>query len=237
MTDPELDPLPAELVGEDALTQLPIRGAAPSELCLEARNLSVIDAFGGAALRARVEYHAWYRQKQVMVTPPADHGAWSMLYAMLENEAPQHLILPSLRIPRPGPPPRSILIPAIPVRDEAVAEVLGSALAAQAGGDFQRQLRFLGAHLPALVDNTRRWAADSPIGGATVCAVHHRPTDELQLVVCDLGSSVARQADAARVIVDAITVVPEGSLQSLVNEAAARELAAKVLLASGPGHA
>jgi hypothetical protein len=233
MTDPELDSLPAELVGEDALTQLPLRTALPSEIWLEARSLTSIDAFGGAALRTRVEYHARHRQKQVMVTPPANDEAWSMLYAMLENDPPAHLILPSHRVPRPGPLPRSILVPAVPANTR-LAEALGSAVAAQAAGEFRRQLRLLGAYLPELVDNTQRWATDSPLP-ATVCLLHHRPTDELQLVVCDLGSSLARRADAARALNDLIAAAPEGGLQSLVDESAERDLGARVVLAAGPG--
>src|SRR5438093_10623061 len=125
MADPEIAVLPAALIGEDALTRLPLRGVAPSEVYLEARSLTSIDAFGGVALRACAEYHARYRQKQVMVTPPADLLAWAMLFSMLENDPPKHLILPNHRISRPAPQPRSILVPAIRVPDSAAADALG----------------------------------------------------------------------------------------------------------------
>jgi hypothetical protein len=54
-------------------------------------------------------------------------------------------------------------------------------------------------------------------------------------VVCDLGNSLARRAEAARLLDDAIRSAPEGSLQLLVEEAVARELQVRVSLATGPG--
>jgi hypothetical protein len=233
MDAPDPVVLPASFCGEDALTWLPSREGAPSEVCLEARGVTVIDAFGGAALRAQAEYHARYRQKDVVIGPPSEPSAWAIVHAMLEYDPPAHLVPWGRGVVSPGPTPRSILIPALPVRDEATADAVAAGLVRQAGAEFRTQLRFLGGHLPELIDNALRWGS-SPIG-AIVCAMHDRQRDELQLVVCDLGMSMVRDADAAQMLEEAITKAPEGSLRLLIEEAAARDLSARVSLATGPG--
>jgi hypothetical protein len=231
----DLHILPRELAGEDALLELPLRpGLAVTEYCIEGGNLDAVDAYGGAALRARVEYCARYRQRQVTIMPPRNTRAWSLVYATLANDAPRHLVLPNHKVASPGKAPRSVIVPAIPVSDVGTALAIGDMVVGQAAGEFRRQLGFLGAHLPELVDNALRWASDSPIK-PVVCVMHDRTTDRLQLVVVDLGERISRRGDAADAIMAALKQAPEGSLQSLVEEASYRGLDAEVGLAAGLG--
>jgi hypothetical protein len=223
--------LGADERSEAALALLPIRGAPPAEVIVIADGLRAIDAWGAAALRTSIEFHARAQQQQVTVSAPSDASTWRLLYHLLERDCPAHL-RPTDDAPVPsGGAPRAIIVPATRVVSVEISEQIADTIIARANGRLGQALRFVAGQLPELVHNSLTHAHASPTK-PVVCCFHDTSEDEVQLVVCDLGDGFDRETDATRLLV-AVQGQPEGALTSAAEVAAQRGLDATLTLAAG----
>jgi hypothetical protein len=229
-----MEPLPSSLAGEDAVIRIPARGPRPEEACIHAKDLRDIDAYGGAALRAWIEYYARYHKQFVTVSECASAPAWALFHGLQARDPPAHLKLTDDATTPPGTPPRSILLPAVRVETMSEADALSDLLHQMAGGQIARQVRFLAGVLPELVLNALTHASGSPIS-PVACALHHRPSDRIQLVVADMGEVLARSGNAGTELLNILQNEPESALNTLAERAEEAELEPEILLATGPG--
>ena len=231
---PHFETLPPSLCGEEALALYPRRGAAPREVMLFGEGLQTIDAWGAVTLRQKIEYHARYQQRRVTLSPPTNDSSWQMLFWLLETSHPRHLVLPDQAADLPAARPRNILLSAQPIASSDIAFERAADIRARAGGELGPAIRFAVAQLPELVLNAATYAADAPTG-PVACMLHDRTEDEIQLVVGDLGDTIARHADAASVLEEVVLGRDEGNLLDIAGLAESRQLDISITLASGTG--
>lgn len=234
MSQCDAETLPSDLRGEAALALLPPAGPPLSEVMLFGESVRHIDAWGGAALRAKIEYLARYQQRRVILSLPAEQGPRDLLHALVRYDHPQHLVLPSDTTHTSRPTPRNVLLSARSIRSLDHAEAIAEDLFDRASGRLAPAIRFVAKYLPELVLNALTHATDSPIR-PVACALHDRDEDEVQLVICDLGMRIARRTDAADALDAAVTGAPEGGLHTLADSATRRGVDASLTLASGTG--
>lgn len=234
MSRPDAETLPSDLRGEPALTLLPASAPPPSELLLFGDPVRHIDAWGGAALRTKIEYVARHQQRQVTCCLPTQRGARDLLHALVRHDHPQHLVLPSDDADPIGPTPRNVLVPACCIHSLDHADAIAEELLDSASGELAPAIRFAASQLPELGLNALRHAAGSPIR-PVACAVHERDEHEVQLVICDLGTRIARRSDAADALQAAVSEAPNGGLNTLVDSARHRDIDLSLTLASGNG--
>jgi hypothetical protein len=232
MLEPQFETLWRDVTGEGALTVLPQRGRWPDELLLLGEPVESIDGWGAAALRTKIEYVAGHLQRRVVLSLPRDSGARLLLYHLLGGDPPRHLVVADDSPPVDEPAPRTILLPAIPVPTEERATMLAEHLWDRAKGDYGRALALIAKNLPELVWNSLVHAS-SPTA-PVVCVFHERDEDELQLVVCDLGDSVAAGPNPAAHLAN-LVIGRDGGLESLVGSATARRIDLTLTLATGIG--
>jgi anti-sigma regulatory factor (Ser/Thr protein kinase) len=195
--------------------------------------LEQIDGFGAAALRTRIEFVARVQQCRVTLSPPRSTSAWELLHGLICVETPRHFVLADDAAEPEGARPRTVLLPAVPLSSSSLAEVVGAELVSRASGIAVKPMRFLAGALPELVDNALAHGRSPtpPIA----CCFHDRDQQALQLIVCDLGNTFSRHAEAADRIADAIESAPDGGLQTLLALARHRDLEADLRLISGRG--
>ena len=196
--------------------------------------LKSIDAWGAVAVRTSIELNGRAQQQRVTVSPPSAAEAWRLLYWLLEQDCPAHVILsddadrPSLR------PPTAIIVPAIPVSTVDRADNLAEAVISSASGRLTRSVRFIAQEIPELVLNALTHRGQVPTQ-PVVCAFYDRGEDEVQLVVSDLGSRYDGDSEAAEKLLAAVQAQPDGGLTTAVESAAARGIDATLTLAAGTG--
>lgn len=224
--------LPADLRAEAALQLLPQRGTTPDELMLLGEPVRHIDAWGGAALRTTIEYFARYQQRQVTLSMPESRPACELLHGLVRHDHPAHLVLPSDSNQHDAPQPPNVLLAARRVPAPEHADALAEDLFERGSGRLREPIRFAAKHLPELSLNALTHGGNSPTA-PVVCAVHEREEDEVQLVIIDLGSRMAR--DNAEALEHAVRGRADGHLRSLVESAQARDIDLSLTLASGVG--
>lgn len=228
--------LPTDFRGEQALEFLPEPGPRSGELMIYANSVERIDAYGGCALRACVEYVARYHQLQVTLSPPDDAQAWRLMHRLIEPDCPGHLVLPNDAAQASGSTPRSVLLPAVPIPNVSEADQIAEVLVDRASGRLGGGTRLLAGVLSELVVNalahapTRISLPVPPIA----CIVHERHEDELQLVVCDLGRRLVG-GSARDDLLAVLEASPEGYLTELGAYLSHRRIDARVELAAGSG--
>lgn len=231
--EPVLLSLPIDFRFEPALNLLPERGSPPSEVMILGDSVRAIDAWGGVAVRAAIEYYAGRHQRRVTLSPPLDTEAWRLLSSLIRDEPPAHLTLSfdAADLPKVA---RSVLLPAVPFRTVVEAEQAAGVLVGRASGRTRRAVRFAASALPELVDNSLRWTSSTPVL-PIASIIHERNEDEIQLVVVDLGEAVGRTANPAASLASAVAAAPNGGLTSLGEVAVARGIDASITLAAGVG--
>jgi hypothetical protein len=227
--------LSADERGEAALSPLAgIRGAPPAEVFVIADGLRAIDAWGAAALRTAIEFHARVQQQQVTISKPSNPSTWQLLYHVLGPEdCPAHVILANDATRPAGRAPSSIIVPAVRVGSVDISEQIAEAIIDRASGRLRPALRFVAGQLPELVHNSLVHASGSPTK-PVICCFHDKDEDEIQLVVCDLGSRFDRETDAEK-LAAAVEAQPEGALATAVEVAERRGVDATLTLAAGAG--
>jgi hypothetical protein len=234
MSDLLFESLPSELRGEEALVMLPQRGPAPAEVLIRGEGLRSIDGWGAAAVRTKIEYHARYQARRVTLSPPTNAEAWRLLHALIRVDHPEHLIVPNDAESVDPSAPRSVILPAVAFRSLDAVDAISERLLDEARGRIRQQLRFVATALPEFVLNSLTHASASPTR-PVACVFHDRSEDELQLVVCDLGERIARQAHAAAALQAALAARSEGAITTLAEAARMRGLDVTISLASGSG--
>jgi hypothetical protein len=225
--------LPQDLRGELALSLLPESGGPRGELMIFGEAVRRIDAWGGAALRAAIEYHARYLQRHTVISLPDHDPACALLHGLIRLNHPAQLVLPDDSDHEPDPLPRNVLLQAQPIASAEHAFAAADVLFDAASGRLRDAGRFAAKSLPELVQNALLHARRCPTP-PVVCAIHDRDEDELQLVVVDLGRP--RPAFDTGRLRDAV-LGGQGihGLSGIVEQAAQRELDLSLSLAAGSG--
>jgi anti-sigma regulatory factor (Ser/Thr protein kinase) len=197
---------PRSLTIDSVTFLLPTEDALPAVHSLDASALEDIDAAGAASLRARVELLAGYREQLVDITVPRLTTTWRMLHDLFEAQPPDNLSLPD---PDPaispiGEWPGSTVLASRVVRSLEEAAHVAETLLAYAAHEpsISRQLVQLAGAVVELAANALTHGRSSPTGAA-ICAMHHGPTNTVQVAVVDLAppranlaSSISERADS-----------------------------------------
>lgn len=201
MTTPPFT-LPEVMCLERALGNLPdFHAPTDGEVMILGHPVERIDAWGGAALRCMVEYHARFLQRRTTLIPCSAPEAWGLLYGLIRDDAPPHLVLHNEAAePEPAIPP-SVLLSARPVAAIDQASMMAERLLEAAGKKMERPARFAAKYLPEFIQNSLKhseWGPVPPIA----CAFHDSTSDEIQLVVVDTGTprSSKKESLEARVL-------------------------------------
>lgn len=234
MADVRFITLPPDSRSEHALWLMPSRGNPPAEVLIHAGGLKQIDAWGATALRTGIELWARRQQQQVSVSQPTDSAAWLLLYHLLADDCPAHLILTDDSSRPTGRCPSAILLPTARITSIHDADALSESLLARNAGRLTPALRFLAAELPELAQNALQHGTKS-VTDPVACCFYDRHEDELQLLVSDLGSTYSQGADAEARLRDAVRAQPDGALTAAGELAEARGLDATLTLAAGTG--
>jgi hypothetical protein len=234
MTDRRTISAGGDFRGEAGLSLLPLRGAPAAEVGIFADGMVGIDAWGAAALKTSVEYYARYQQQQVSMSAPSRAPVWRVLYHLLASDCPRHFVpTDDAQLPA-AQRPSAVLLPAVRVPSIDAAEGIAEVLLGRASGRLTRAVRFVAEELPELVDNSIRHARRSPTA-PVACCFYDAEEDELQLVVCDLGSGFDRDESAGESLLAAVDAQPRGGLRSAAEVAASRGLDATLTVAAGNG--
>ena len=238
MADPVLYSTPRDLRGEAALTTLlPPTGSIASEVLVVAKHLEKVDAFTACALRALIEYQARFRATRVTLNPPDDSETYRTLWHLLGDDLPKHFCFSNDASPPGKSAPRTVLLPATVIGSFPVADSIAGLVPRLCSSMPSRPARLIAGAFAELVDNALFHGDDSPIGAVAVI-FHERGEHELQLVVTDLGSRIARVSDAAGVLsaCRAKSELADGGLVSVVNQIERfDDIDARVSIASGSG--
>ncbi|MCW2993599.1 MAG: hypothetical protein JWQ18_1094 [Conexibacter sp.] len=212
--------LPRAFNGQRARAALAslIEPASHPRLVLDAGHVTTVDAYAGAVLRTGIEVHlARDPGNSIVVAEPEASLCWAALYDLLGEFLPPRS---SWAGNRPTPTRgRDIVLPATPIADDETTVLLTDvALPAAAGalgfGDHARRL--LQEAAAAFIDNARKYGDENAPVGPVICAALEPQSNDLQLVVCDLGSDAPADGQAA--LRDAVSRSREtlGGIQSLV---------------------
>jgi hypothetical protein len=226
--------LPPELRGEQALCLLPQPAlASEGEVVLFGETVSGVDAWGAAALRMSIEYHARHRQRRTTLSLPTAKDVAALLHALVRHAYPRHLILPSDSPRHDATTPADILLAARPVSSLEDADRMAETLFAAAPGRLREAARFVAKSLPLFAANGLAHARRAPVP-PVACALYDPAQGEVQLVVVDLGrASPGLDKDSLRVAV--LDHPATASLQALADDARHRSLDVTLDLASGTG--
>jgi hypothetical protein len=219
---------------EGGLFLLPQRGEPAAEIGVFADSMAAIDAWGAAALKTSVEYYARYQQRQVTTSRPRRDDIWRLFYHLLSSDCPSHFVLTNDAEPPTGRMPASIILPAVRVGSVDAAEGIAEMLLSRNSGNLTRAVRFIAEELPELIDNALQHALNTPTS-PVVCCFYDATEDELQLVVCDLGTGYDGAEASASGLVAAIDAQPRGGLSSAIGVATSRGLDATLTVAAGNG--
>jgi hypothetical protein len=198
---PEMPPvwsISGDVRGERALRYLPPPSSPGDQVLVACDNISAADAYSGVAIRSLLEYAAARLLMPVTLSLPQDDAVRTILCDLVGG-------LPNgVRIARGASAPTGssarVILPAARVRDVGFAELVTNHLpdTPRTAGATRRELNFLSASLGELLSNALLHSR-SPIDA--IASVAHEPEeDELQLVVTDLGMTIARASDAAQAL-------------------------------------
>ena len=195
MVDPALYSASGDLRGEAALSALLPRADA-SEVLVVAKGLKKVDAFTACALRALIEYHARRHATRITLSPPDDTETYHTLLHLLGEGLPGHFCFSNDASPPAEQAPRTVLLPVTVIDSFSDCDRIAELVPRLCDAMPPRLVRLIAGAFAELVDNSLFHADDSPIG-VVACIFHERTEHALQLVVTDLGRSVAHEQDAA----------------------------------------
>jgi hypothetical protein len=222
-----------DLRGEIALDYLPRRGSAPEDVMIACGAITLVDAWSFTTVRTLIEYPATRLLVPVHFMPPSDDSTCETLLAGLG-------VLPKGVTVAPGAPPdpddHNIILPATRIDSYAIGDAIAEHLpnTTRTAGTATRERVMIALALQELVDNTLTHAK-SPTDAIAAIAVEPEES-ELQLVVTDLGSSVADDPNAAHLLEAAWNARGErGGLPSIVSGAERRGFDLSLLIYAGTG--
>jgi hypothetical protein len=210
--------------------------AAQRRLVFDARETTRVDAYAAAVLRTAVELHlARKARNSNVIVEPASDESWAMLYDLLGEVLPARCAWAGTRpTPTRG---RRVVLPATTVIDDDVELITDHALRSAAGalrfGDHAGRL--LQESAAAFLENARTHGTPAEVP-PVICAAFDRQTNDLQLVVCDLGRDVPTDGQATLHSAVAESRANGGGIQSLAALTRGR-LDFSVRLAHGTGRA
>jgi hypothetical protein len=235
MSDFRVLSLSGELCGESALSYLPMRGQSPSEWLFHAGGLTAIDAWGATALRTSIEFYARYQARQVTISQPKRAEAWRLLFHVLGNDCPAHVRLSDdADAPTGRSAPTAIILPAVRIPSVERADAIAAALLATASGRLAWAIRFMASQVPELALNALTHGEGSPTH-PVLCMFYDREEDQVQLVVCDLGSRYDSLNDADQALRADVAEQSDGALTTAVELAVSRGIDATLTVAAGNG--
>jgi hypothetical protein len=222
---------------EAALAFMPTREGYERDFNLAAGGVGKVDTWTAVTVRCLLEYHARYMQRSVTLVPPRQADAGRILISML-GAAPSHFrVVPSSAVPARRA--SAALVPAARVQGHGDVFAIGEEIVDRVASNHRRRdARFLAGAFGAFAENVLVHAASSPIGGIGAVGFD-RFEPELQVVVADLGNSIASKRDAVASLEQAVanSVKGEKALASLVEEARYREIDFTLTLATGTARA
>ncbi len=242
MTDPpkHIESLGGDIRGLRALPHLldprqpPLE--MPGEVLMGMTQVTSVDAYSGAVIRASVEQHLARSDEAVAcIWQPQDETVWETVKDLL-GPLPDRCSYPSdavspLRDPR-------VFLPAERVADMDHANLLARYIrvAGLSAGLNNDEAGYLATAVPAMVDNSLKYAPKSPCG-VVVCGAIEGDTGDGQLVAIDLGDSVSAGSDAQAAIRACLEQSRRefGGLSHLQSLATARGLDVSISIASGTG--
>ena len=227
---------PCDLRGEAALVALlPQAGEDASEVLLVARCLKRVDAFTACALRASIEVQARLRSTRVTLSPPAGAETHRTLWHLLGGGLPRHFSLSNDASPPAERAPRTVLLPATVIGSISDGDRIAEVVPRLCGAMRSRPRRVIAGAFHELVENGLSHAGDSPIG-VVACIFHERAEHAVQVVVTDLGGSVAHEPDAAMALRSCLAKSAKagGGLASLGDQIGRfDDIEGRILIASG----
>jgi hypothetical protein len=191
--------LPRVFGGQYARTELAqLIGSATGRLILNAGNVARIDAYGGAVLGIALRLHlARGTHNRVLIIEPTSDSAWSMMYDLLGEVLPERCTWAGTRsAPTRG---RLVVVPAASLSDDEDVELLTDEALPRATSALRfgtRAGRLLQEGAAAFLENARTHGADAPVE-PVACAALDTQTNDLQLVVIDLGPNIPADGQAA----------------------------------------
>lgn len=242
MANPVLCSTPRDLRGEAALAALlPQTGRDASEVLVVAKGLEKVDAFTACALRALIEYYARRRATRVTLSPPDGTETYRTLWHLLGEDLPRHFCFSNDASPPAERAPRTVLLPATVIDSFSDCDRIADLVPRLCEAMPTRPVRLVAGAFAELVGNGLFHADDSPIG--VVASIFHEPDEHaLQLVVTDLGGSVAREPDAAVALSSCIAKSEQtyGGLAGLADQIGRfggklADIEARISIASGNG--
>jgi hypothetical protein len=200
------------------------------------KQVTAVDAFSGAVLRASIEEHlASVRDGSVSIWHPDEEPIWETLHDLL-GPLPDGCQLP--RDARMPVRDRRVFLPAQRVDDMETADLLARYVraAGPSAGLEPTEAGYLATALPALVENGLEYAPTSPCG-VVVCGAVERESGDSQLVALDLGDSVAGAKEPLGALRECLERSREsfGGFAHIQGLASQRDLDVSILLASGTG--
>lgn len=203
--------LGADRRGESALQLLPDASRGAGEELIAGGALAALDCWTAVCLRARLELHARQLQHRVTLELPRRPEPSLLLRSML-GELPAQVVLGQGASVAVGVS-RAAILPAQRIESRPVMETIADDLPHRIAATHSRRCaRLIAGAFAELVDNALRHARDSPI--STVAGVAYEPTPHaLQLVVVDLGRSLAQPEDTGARLLEALQP-REGALRA-----------------------
>jgi len=205
-----------------------------SERLLIMNEVTDVDAFSGAVIRASIEEHvASVSGGTVSIWPPTEEQVWETLHDLLGP-------LPGgCQFPEDAQSPvrdRRVFLPAQRVDDMETADLLGRyvRVAGSSAGLSPTEAGYLATALPALIENGLKYAVNSPCG-VVVCGAVERESGDGRLVTVDLGDSISGAKDAPAALKRCLEESRGsfGGLEHMRGLASQRALDVSILVASG----
>jgi hypothetical protein len=210
------------------------------ELLVAASNVTALDAWGGATIRALIEDHmSRAADGSVCVWPPRASSTFARTYDVLSVLPPRVTVSSEEGAPARD---RSVVIPALRVRDQDEANNLALWVLAAAPHTQPRlsraEAKLLATAVPTLAENGLEYAPASSCG-TVICATIEQAAREVQLVTVDLGEAVARAPDPLDALRRSIRTAQAkfGGLHNVLKRAQQLELASSLDIRSGTAEA
>jgi len=216
-----------------------LRPATTQQLELDGSDLTEVNAYGAAVLRAAMETHLARNPSQgVSVIEPANSECWAHFSDLLGLPAGQRWSWSGTR--SGAARGRNVLIPATIIRDSEDAQlIVDHAIPTAAGalGYGARTGRLLQEAAAVFLDNAEQHARSRPVR-PVLCVAFHPPSNDLQLVSANLEDPEDLAVATATHLHDAITrsQLAHGALDDLAGRRRG-DLDFTVRLISGTGRA